>query len=179
MTNYVANIHEALTSAVTAIREAQAAMYAEANTQRVALIELISNMRGTARLLNDMSQIVGDTGTTLLDTGTTLLDIGEDMAEVADKVNESTYDFTCLPAGSYEGFVGMCEECGHEIRADEDYDEIGAFEYVCQRCMTEIADEQAQIDAEVVVEPEQLTIDDIAPETEVVTGPTIASDVLA
>lgn len=172
MTNYVANIHEALTSAVTAIREAQAAMYAEANAQRVALIELISNMRGTARLLNDMSQIVGD-------TGATLLDIGEDMAEVADKVNESTYDFTCLPAGSYEGFVGMCEECGHEIRADEDYDEIGAFEYVCQRCMTEIADEQAQIDAEVVVEPEQLTIDDIAPETEVVTGPTIASDVLA
>ena len=172
MTNYVANIHEALTSAVNAIREAQAAMYAEANAQRVALIELISNMRGTARLLGDMSQVVGD-------TGATLMDIGEDMAEMADKVNESTYDFTCLPEGSYEGFVGMCEECGHEIRIDEDYDEIGAFEYVCQRCMTEIADEQAQVDAEVAAEPEQLTITDILLDGVTVSGPTVESEVLA
>ena len=172
MTNYVANIHEALTSAVTAIREAQAAMYAQANAQRVALIELISNMRGTARNLNDISQIVGE-------AGTVLLDIGEDMAEMADKVNESTYDFTCLPEGSYEGFVGMCEECGHEIRADENYDEIGVFEYVCQHCMTEIADEQAQVDAEVAAEPEQVTIDDILLDAVTVSGPTVESEVLA
>ena len=123
MTNYASTIHEALTSAVNAIREAQAAMYAEANAQRVALIELISNTRGTARSLNDIAQVVGG-------TGATLMDIGEDMAEMADKVNESTYDFNALPEGSYEGFVGMCEECGHEIRIDEEYDETGAFEYV-------------------------------------------------
>ena len=171
MANYVANIHEALSATLTAIREAQAAMYAEANAQRVSLLELLASMRGTARNLNDVSAIVGE-------TGVALMNISEDMSDVADKVNESTYDFTYLPEGSYEGFVGICEECGHEIRADEEFDTVGVFEYVCQHCATEIVDE-VQLDTEVVAEPEQLTIDDIAPEIEVVTGPTVASDVLA
>ena len=178
MANYVANFHEALSATLTAIREAQAEMYAEANGQRQQLRDLLASMRGTARNFHDISQIVGE-------AGMALLDISEDMAEMADKIHESTYDFTYLPEGSYEGFVGICEECGREVRADEEYDTVGVLEYVCQHCATEIVDE-VQLDTEpnteVVAEPEQLTIDDIAPEIEIVTGPTVvsvASDVLA
>jgi beta-glucosidase len=100
-----------------------------------------------------------------------------------------------LPASSFEYYDGYCDECGREVRVGDHYDfECG--EVVCADCITELEelddaltqpettldevtpDETAPEETE-PTEPEQLTIDDIVPETEVVTGPTIASDVLA
>lgn len=190
MTNYVANIHEALSATLTAIREAQAAMYAQANEQRQQLRDLLASMRGHARAMSDLGNIVGE-------ASVVLYDIGEEMNEVADSVHDSTLDFGLVPEGDYQGLVGFCDECGREVRVGDNYDfECG--EVICADCVAELEalddaltqpettpdevtpDETLPEETE-LTEPEQLTIDDIAPETdtEVVTGPTIASDVLA
>lgn len=188
MTNYVANIHEALSATLTAIREAQTAMYAQANEQRQQLRDLLASMRGHARAMSDLGNIVGE-------ASVVLYDIGEEMNEVADSVHDSTLDFGLVPEGDYQGLVGFCDECGREVRVGDHYDfECG--EVICADCIAELEelddaltqpettpdevtpDETAPEETE-SIEPEQLTIDDIAPETEIVTGPTIASDVLA
>ena len=193
MTNYVANIHEALSATLTAIREAQTAMYTQANEQRQQLRDLLASMRGHARAMSDLGNIVGE-------ASVVLYDIGEEMNEVADSVHDSTLDFGLVPEGDYQGLVGFCDECGREVRVGDHYDfECG--EVICADCIAELEelddaltqpettpdevtpdevtpDEIAPEETE-PTEPEQLTIDDIAPETEIVTGPTIASDVLA
>ena len=187
MANYVANIHEALSATLTAIREAKAAMYAEANEQRQQLRELLASMRGHARAMSDLGNIVGE-------ASVVLYDIGEEMNEVADAVHDSTLDFGLVPEGDYQGLVGFCDECGREVRVGDNY-EIECGEVICADCVAElealddaltqpettpdevIPEETTPVETE-PTEPEQLTIDDILPETEV-TGPTIASDVLA
>ena len=187
MANYVANIHEALTATINAICEAQTAMYAEANQQRQQLRDLLASMRGHARAMSDLGNLVGE-------ASVALYDIGERMNEVADVVHDSTLDFSLVPEGDYQGLVGFCEECGREVRVGDNY-EIECGEIVCADCVAELEqlddvltqpettpeevtpEEITPVETE-PTESEQLTIDDILPETEV-TGPTIASDVLA
>ena len=181
MANYVANIHEALSATLTAIREAQAAMYAEANEQRQQLRELLASMRGHARAMSDLGNLVGE-------ASVALYDIGEEMNEVADSVHDSTLDFGLVPEGDYQGLVGFCDECGREVRVGDQYD-IECGEVICGDCLYELEQlddaltepETTPVTEETtpVTEPEQLTIDDITSDTETVSGPTIASDVLA
>ena len=130
MITYPNTIREAITSALDAIRAAQKEAFAYANQQRVALIELLAAMRGTARVIHDVSDICEE-------AGVALLDIAEDNAHVAEVMNDSTYEFDLLPMGSYEGLSGFCGECGREIRADEEYDTLGYGDYICGNCMTE------------------------------------------
>ena len=130
MTNYTNTIREAITSALDAIRTAQKEAFAHANQQRVALIELLADMRGTARVIRDVSDICEE-------AGVALLDIAEDNAHVAEVMHDSTYEFDLLPMGSYEGLSGFCGECGREIRIDEEYDTLGYGDYICGNCMTE------------------------------------------
>lgn len=176
MTNYTNTIREAVTSALDAIRAAQKEAFAYANQQRVALIELLAEMRGTARVIHDVSEICEE-------AGVALLDVAEDNAHVAEVMHDSTYEFDLLPMGSYEGLSGFCGECGREIRIDEEYDTLGYGDYICGNCMTEreaepVEEEQTEPN---VAETEpttltdrnlatneqdaQLTIDDIAPNT--------------
>lgn len=130
MTTYTNTIREAITSALDAIRTAQKEAFAHANQQRAALIELLAEMRGTARVIHDVSEICEE-------AGVALLDIAEDNAHVAEVMHDSTHDFDLLPAGSYEGLAGFCDECGREIRIDEEYDTLGYGDYICGNCMTE------------------------------------------
>jgi hypothetical protein len=155
-------------------------MYAQANEQRQQLRDLLASMRGHARAMSDLGNIVGE-------ASVVLYDIGEEMNEVADSVHDSTLDFGLVPEGDYQGLVGFCDECGREVRVGDNYD-IECGEVICADCIAELEElDDALTQPEVTpapaepTEPEQLTIDDIAPETEteVVTGPTIASDVLA
>lgn len=181
MTNYVATIHEALSATLTAIKEAQAAMYAEANTQRQQLRDLLASMRGHARAMSDLGNIVGE-------ASVVLYDIGEDMNEVADAVHDSTLDFGLVPEGDYQGLIGFCEECGREVRAGDQY-EVECGEVICADCLYELEqpdDALAEPIEEEQTEPNvaetertlitdrnlaanehdaQLTIDDIAPNT--------------
>lgn len=128
MTNYTDTIREAITSALDTIRAAQKEAFAHANQQRESLIELLTEMRGTANVIHDMSGICEG-------AGSALIDIAEESAHVADVMNESTYDFDLIPEGSYEGLIGFCDECGREIRADEEYDTLGRDDFVCSDCM--------------------------------------------
>jgi len=130
MNAYTNSIREAITSAIDAIRTAQKEAFTYANQQRATLIELLAEMRGTARVIHDVSDICEE-------AGVALLDIAEDNAHVAEVMNDSTYEFDLLPMGSYEGLSGFCGECGREIRADEEYDTLGYGDYICGNCMTE------------------------------------------
>lgn len=182
MNAYTNTIREAITSAIDVIRAAQKEAFAYANQQRVALIELLAQMRGTARVIHDVSEICEE-------AGVALLDIAEDNAHVAEVMHDSTYEFDLLPMGSYEGLSGFCGECGREIRADEEYDTLGYGDYICGNCMTEreaepvepaepVEEEQTEpnvaeteptaiTDRNLVTNEQdaQLTIDDIAPNT--------------
>ena len=137
MNAYTNTIREAITSALDAIRTAQKEAFTHANQQRVALIELLADMRGTARVIHDVSEICEE-------AGVALLDIAEDNAHVAEVMHDSTYEFDLLPAGSYEGLVGFCDECGREIRTDEPHETIGYDEYICGNCMFERENEPVE-----------------------------------
>lgn len=182
MNAYTNTIRETITSAVDAIRTAQKEAFAYANQQRATLYELLAEMRCTARVIRDVSDICEE-------AGVALLDIAEDNARVAEVMHDSTYEFDLLPEGSYEGLAGFCDECGREIRIDEVYDTLSYDEYICGTCMTEREAEPvefAEPAEEEQTEPNvaetepttltdrnlatneqdaQLTIDDIAPNT--------------
>jgi hypothetical protein len=137
MNAYTNTIRETITSAIDAIRTAQKEAFAYANQQRATLFELLAEMRGTARVIRDVSDICEE-------AGVALLDIAEDNAHVAEVMNDSTYEFDLLPEGSYEGLAGFCDECGREIRIDEEYDTLGYGEYICGNCLTEREDEPVE-----------------------------------
>lgn len=171
MNTYTNSIREAITSALNTIRAAQREAFANANRQKATLLELLAEMRNTACVIQDMSDICEE-------AGVALLDIAEDSAHVAEVMDDSTHEFDLIPKGSYEGFVGFCGECGREIRADEEYDTIGYNEYICGDCMNKGEQQEERADEEAA--PVELTESNAAEYTSItdsnLAATTIAAD---
>ena len=140
-------IKENLNAAIAGIRSLHLDLLTQANTQKADLIRIINDLSETHASVKGLGNICTE-------AGAALLDIAEVNHDIADKIDDTLYQFDNIPVCGYENFVDFCAQCGREIHKDETFDKIDNGEFICSDCICEEVDEEAEVeeDEEDIVE---------------------------
>lgn len=127
MMNRLNAINDNLTTLVSDIKALHTDLITHANAQKQSLLAIIADLADTHANLRALGCMTGT-------AGAALLDLSEVSGDIAEKIDDTLYQFDEIPVGSYETFVGFCEQCGKELHSTDVYEDVDAFDVLCAEC---------------------------------------------
>lgn len=143
-------------------------MNAKLNALNTSLSEVISSLNATAKELvtgiNDKKATIlalldgitadcaniKEVGKICATAGAILLDAAEACDDLHDLVDTNMPDWSDIPTGPIETFLGYCTVCGKEVHANDDHDVIDQ-ELYCGECYAAVQAAIEQQEQEVAV----------------------------
>lgn len=134
MKNAIVNsISKIFDTALAEIVEVNRQILAQANAERVEMLDLVARMQETRETINELGKVYTEVAEELTSMADDHLDIS---AKIADAIDEPAMLCPSLP---YEELAGWCDECGEEISVNEDVYGDGAGDEVCETCHNALA----------------------------------------
>lgn len=116
-------------------------MTAKADAKKASILVMLQEL---GEIRNDIHTI-----STICDqTGAALFDMADVCDTVTENIDESFYNFEGLPEGSYETFVGFCDECGKELHCGDDFEQIDSLNILCADCALRADEQEEDLDLE-------------------------------
>lgn len=127
MINRLNALSDTLNGALNEIRSISNDLVAKADSTKASILQLLTTLGETRNMLHGLSKVCGD-------FGSACFDISEDCTTIVDNIDDSFDNFDGIPEGSYETFVGFCENCGVELHITDDFEVIDPLTILCADC---------------------------------------------
>lgn len=134
MMNRLNAVSETLNSALSEIKSIANDLVSIANAKKASILALLAELGETRNMISGLGKLCGD-------AGSELLDIDEACDTIVCNIDDTFDNFDGIPEGSYETFVGFCDDCGVELHQDDDFELIDALNIRCAECVAKNADE--------------------------------------
>ena len=157
MMNRLNAISDTLNGALNEIRSLSNDLITKANSTKASILQLLTTLGETRNTIHGLGKMCGD-------FGAACLDLSEDCDVIVENIDSSFDNFEGMPEGSYETFVGFCDDCGVELHITDDFEQLDPLSVLCAECALRADEQDEGIDEpadEVVVEDTQEDTDNV------------------
>jgi hypothetical protein len=152
MMNRLNAISDTLNGALNEISSLSNDLLTKANSTKASILQLLATLGETRNTIHGLSKMCGD-------FGAACLDLSEDCDVIVDNIDSSFDNFEGMPEGSYETFVGFCDDCGVELHITDDFEQLDPLSVLCAECALRADAEDEGIEDEDTFEPLKETVD--------------------
>ena len=111
------NLSQTIETFLSEVVSANAAVFKQANDERIEMVDLLARMQVTHNTIVDMGILYSKVAATFGELSDNCIDMADKIEDSMD--NPSEFCPTC----SYEELKGFCDDCGCEIKCTDGYEE--------------------------------------------------------